>query len=188
MTMNAPRRIIHSREAGVSTGKVSNSRGRGTTPALAATAAVLSIAACGSSAKPGAAGPPASRLEFSQCMRSHGVSGFPDPSSTGAARGPNSTTIFGIVVPSTIDASAPAFRSATQDCAKAITGSAPKPAISARQRTQMIARAQCMREHGVPNFPDPTFTANGISVFFGPGVDPQSPAFVNAQRMCGSGA
>ena len=45
----------------------------------------------------------------------------------------------------------------------------------------MIARAECMREHGVPNFPDPTFTADGISVFFGPGVDPQSPAFVNAQ-------
>jgi hypothetical protein len=52
--------------------------------ALAGTA--LLAAACGSGGPPAAAGTTAYQkaLAYSQCMRSHGVPGFPDPQSNGA--------------------------------------------------------------------------------------------------------
>ncbi|MBV9466761.1 MAG: hypothetical protein JO206_13540 [Solirubrobacterales bacterium] len=50
-----------------------------------------------------------------------------------------------------------------------------------------LAYANCMRSHGVPDFPDP----NGQGYFVihgGPGTDlaPSSPAFQTAERACGS--
>jgi len=47
-----------------------------------------------------------------------------------------------------------------------------------------------MREHGVPNYPDPTFTGNahGITVSSGgTGINPRSPAFQQAEKICGGG-
>jgi hypothetical protein len=47
-----------------------------------------------------------------------------------------------------------------------------------------------MREHGVPNFPDPVITVNGhgISQASGAaGINPRSPAFQQAQKICGGG-
>jgi hypothetical protein len=42
-----------------------------------------------------------------------------------------------------------------------------------------------MRSHGVPNFPDPTFTGGHIEIR-APGVDPNSPAYKAAAATCGS--
>ena len=54
----------------------------------------------------------------------------------------------------------------------------------------MVTWAKCMRSHGLPDFPDPTFTAHGIRMAIrgGPGSDlnPQSPAFQAAQKACQS--
>jgi hypothetical protein len=54
-----------------------------------------------------------------------------------------------------------------------------------------LAYAQCMRAHGVPDFPDPVFHSNGgggisISLKVGAGSDlsPSSPAFQAAQQVC----
>jgi hypothetical protein len=43
--------------------------------------------------------------------------------------------------------------------------------------------AQCMRAHGVPNYPDPGGAASGPS-FAGSGLDVGSPAFKAAQQAC----
>jgi hypothetical protein len=46
--------------------------------------------------------------------------------------------------------------------------------------------AQCMRKHGVPNFPDP---GSGGSIAIGgrgSGIDPNSPAFKSAMQACRS--
>jgi hypothetical protein len=43
--------------------------------------------------------------------------------------------------------------------------------------------SQCMRAHGVPNFPDPT-AQGGISITSASGIDPSSAAFRSAQRFC----
>ncbi len=43
--------------------------------------------------------------------------------------------------------------------------------------------ANCMRAHGVTNFPDPS-PGGGIQIGPGSGINPQSPAFQAAQKAC----
>jgi hypothetical protein len=58
--------------------------------------------------------------------------------------------------------------------------------MSASQQAAALAFARCMRSHGVPNFPDPTFTATPSG---GPSQqvlpNPQAPAFKAAAAACG---
>jgi len=117
-------------------------------------------------------------------MRSHGVPGFPDPG--GATPSGPSTTIFGIVLPSTIDVKSPAFQSAMSACQKLITGGASKPGVSAAQKLAALKFSQCMRTHGVSNFPDPVFKNGRIGLGIGPGNNPNSPAFLQAEKACGT--
>lgn len=49
-----------------------------------------------------------------------------------------------------------------------------------------LAYAQCMRNHGVPNFPDPVATPSGGYGFRTTGIDPQSAAFQGAVQACRS--
>ena len=53
-------------------------------------------------------------------------------------------------------------------------------------KQRLLAFAACMRSHGVPRYPDPTFSNGGVSQGFGPedGVDSSSPAFREAQKTC----
>jgi hypothetical protein len=155
--------------------------------ALAGTAVVVVLAGCGSggagtsaAAASGAPNPKASAdlLKFSQCMRAHGVSNFPDPSPRGG---------IDIGQSSGLDPRSPSFQAAQTACMKLLPGGGPGAhPLSAAQRRQLLANAQCMRTHGVPNFPDPTFQSGGVSVRFGPGsgINPQSPAFQNAAKQC----
>jgi hypothetical protein len=53
---------------------------------------------------------------------------------------------------------------------------------SGKSPQQAFQFAQCMRAHGVPNFPDPN--GNGIQITPNSGVNPQSPAFRTAQNDC----
>jgi hypothetical protein len=176
---------------------------RSTTVAVAVAVAAggLGLAACGGSSAPGnaAASKAASGLRFAQCMRSHGVPSFPDPGGNGhggiqiqqsqRAGSGASMTVNGVSV------SAPAFQSAMQTCQKDLpNGGHPTAAQTAQARAQALAMSRCMRSHGVPNFPDPTFRTGpgggvGIGIDFGPGsgIDPSSPAFQAAQRACGFG-
>jgi len=50
-------------------------------------------------------------------------------------------------------------------------------------QTQMVQYTDCMRTHGVPNYPDPG--PNGKTDFNGTGVDPNSPFVENANKICG---
>jgi hypothetical protein len=46
--------------------------------------------------------------------------------------------------------------------------------------------SECMRKHGVPNLPDPTFgPSGGITQGVGPGANSQSPAYEHALAVCG---
>ena len=49
--------------------------------------------------------------------------------------------------------------------------------------SQGIRLANCMRAHGVPNFPDPSAGGGGVNLA-GTGINPQSPAFTAARRAC----
>jgi hypothetical protein len=65
--------------------------------------------------------------------------------------------------------------------ALAACGSSNKPVAS--NADQGIELAQCMRSHGVPNFPDIP-AGGGIDFSPGSGINPRSPAFQAAQQAC----
>lgn len=159
--------------------------------------AAMTLAACGGSSKPATpktVSQQSAALALSRCMRANGVPNFPDPSSNGTIQAQgngNTMTVNGVPV------SAPAFQRATSKCA----GKLPKgPALSASQISHLkqaaIKFAECMRAHGVPNFPDPQIQVaaggQGIGVRMGApgnsGINPRSPAFEKAQQECGSRA
>jgi hypothetical protein len=114
-------------------------------------------------------------------MRSHGVPNFPDPSSGGGISiGPGSG----------IDPNSPKFRAAQQACQKVLpNGGQPSPQQLAKMQQHLLAFSACMRSHGVPDFPDPTFPTGGgaqLRIRGGSGSDlnPQSPRFQAAQTAC----
>lgn len=162
---------------------------------LSVLGAALGLAACGSATpNSDASASPQSdvaksnkALAFARCMRSHGVPNFPDPGSGGRInlqiqRTPNSTSVNGVEV------NGPAFQSAMQACRSYLPGGGhPSAAQSAKMRAQALAMSRCMRTHGVPNFPDPQFQDGGAGIrLSGTGIDPNSPAFKNAEKACGS--
>jgi hypothetical protein len=68
------------------------------------------------------------------------------------------------------------------------SGSSNRP--SAQQlRSDGLKFSQCMRSHGVPNFPDPVAGSGGhgfrISITPSSGIQPFSPSFKAAQSTCG---
>jgi hypothetical protein len=160
--------------------------------ACVAICGTLALAACGSSSPNSTATAAGSNTiamldKFSACMRDHGVSGFPDPSTTETPNG------FGIDgynfdLPSNLNPQSPAYESADKTCQPLIgtAGGAPHQ-ILAKARAAALAHAECMRKHGVPHFPDPTVSGagGGITVKSGSGgINPQSPAFQQAQKIC----
>ncbi len=155
-------------------------------------ACALALGACGSSArKPTAdANGYSQSLKFAACMRSHGVSNYPDSSPSG--RG----TVLKITPGSGLNPQSPSFRSAQQACAKLMPGAfgAP-PQMSASQYRSALKFAGCMRSHGLSSFPDPArsvsasagpiFVVRGMEFELGSGLNPASPAFTRAAAACG---
>jgi len=167
--------------------------------------AAVALAACGSSdpstttaASNSSASKNASGLAFASCVRAHGVPNFPDPTSNGqggiqiqqsqrSGSGPT-TSVNGVQV------NGPAFQGAMKDCQHYLpNGGHPTAAQTAQAKAKALAMSRCMRSHGVPNFPDPTFRTGpgggvgiGIQISNGSGIDPSSPAFQAAQKECGS--
>jgi hypothetical protein len=127
-------------------------------------------------------------LAFAECMRAHGLPHFPDPIPNGSSAPTGVDMVFGFAVgPGTgVNIQSPAFHSAIQSCQKLLTGGRPRPGVSATLRSQLVAHAQCMRDHGVADFPDPKFpTSGGIATFDPPGINLQSPAYRKAVQACG---
>jgi hypothetical protein len=79
----------------------------------------------------------------------------------------------------------PVVASAAKTCKEYMAPSGAPPALSESQRQAAIADAACMRTHGLPNFPDPTFSGPNQRLNLGPGLNPQSPAVERAAKACG---
>jgi hypothetical protein len=144
------------------------------------------MAGCGSAANTGTNGATADQaLQYVRCLRSHGVPTFPDPSPGG--RLPN--------IPSDIDTTAPAFRSAQDACARLMPGGSGPGTIA--ETGTLLAVARCMRNHGLPDFRDPTTSpppppppgSHAGTAVGGPGgylaFPPSSPALTRAMVACG---
>jgi hypothetical protein len=166
-------------------------------------AAAVALAACGGSTptKPSqqaAVNGGGNGLKLAECMRSHGVPDFPDPSSGGGSsiqQSPNGGTHSITVDGHQLNVSGPAFQKAMQTCQRL---QPQGPPISGAQLAKLqkgaLRMAQCMRSHGVTNFPDPQVGTgpggHGISMRLGAkggggsGINPQAPAFQAAQKIC----
>ena len=119
----------------------------------------------------------AAGVRFAACMRSNGVSNYPDPDAQG---------VITITISSALNPSSPLFQKAHSDCQKLIpAGRAPSAAQQRQHKAKALAFAACMRAHGVPHYPDPTFGSGGtISQSLGRGdADPSSPIVQAAQKM-----
>jgi hypothetical protein len=150
----------------------------------AAMAAVLGFAVlaagCGGSNGSGSARSASTKAQFlaySRCMRSHGVSDFPDP--TTPAGGGVAFSING-GPGSDLNSNNPTYKSANQTCrallpagVQSATGRSPKIAAEVRW-------ARCMRSHGVPSFPDP----NNQGAFDSAKFNDTTPAFHTASKAC----
>ena len=89
-------------------------------------------------------------VKFAECMRKNGVREFPDPDASGAL------TIDGVANGSSLDTSSAAFKQAISACKDlqppGFTGGKRSP----EQQQAALKFAQCIRDNGVKDFPDPT--------------------------------
>jgi hypothetical protein len=126
-------------------------------------------------------------LEFARCMRSHGVSNFPDDL--------NFQNIPGL------NPSAPAFKTAQTACQHLLpVKTAPAAAPSARTHAKLVRLANCLRAHGYPNMPDPRpdpppTHSSQYGTLYGEGdywigipisIDAHGAAFVRTATACGA--
>jgi hypothetical protein len=121
---------------------------------------------------------------YSACMRKNGVPNFPDPDSEGQIRITGGQTANGRKFG--LDPNSPQFRRAQQACRRfQPNGGKPDPQQVANDQQQALKFSQCMRSHGVPKFPDPTFRPDGGSLLaIGKDLNPDSPQFKAAQKAC----
>jgi len=109
-------------------------------------------------------------VAYSQCMRANGVPKYPDPDSSGRLPKGDAQS-FG-VSSSTYQAAehtcqhllptGGSFDQQSHECIQA--GDCP-PALVQQMLTAQRKFAQCMRIHGVPNWPDPVIGPNGGPIF-----------------------
>lgn len=118
---------------------------------------------------------------FASCMRSHGVSNFPDPNSSGE--------IPKIQVVAASQANRNTFIAAQTACIHlAPNGSLGRQETAQQKRTQLadeLSFANCMRSHGVARFPDPTAQGDlSVAKVQAAGVDVHSPTVLRTVQTC----
>ena len=150
----------------------------GVLPAAAGLAVLAAACGGGRTSTTEGSSPYQKAVAYAQCMRSHGVPGFPDPDGKGnfLIKGPR------------LGGSAQQQRSADQACRHLLPNGGQ---MTAAQQQKALSRAlrfaACMRAHGLPSFPDPTVDKGGISMRLGgSGITPNSPRLQAAMHACRS--
>jgi hypothetical protein len=158
-------------------------------PWLAAVSAaiVLLTVACGGGS-PGPAASPGQALyqralAYSRCMRSHGVPDFPI-----LKQGPGGSLIHPVSPPAGM-LSAPGYDAAFRACLNLAVIGGGSPARYRAIALKGLKQAECMRVHGITDFPSPGAIDGGLHVpdFTAIGVDPHTLQFHAAARACGLG-
>jgi hypothetical protein len=142
--------------------------------------ALLAAACGGSRSSTGSGGSPsaggettaASFLAYSVCMRSHGVPNYPDPDSDGQLAKPDAHHLG--VSSSKLQATQRACQHLLPNKGRAIDADSITQCMMAEDCPRSLVQhlldeerifAECMRSHGVPNWPDPVSDSRGRPVF-----------------------
>jgi hypothetical protein len=115
-------------------------------------------------------------LAFARCLRANGLPKWPDPTSSGAFdKSKLRQTGYSV-----------AQMRAVEDgpCRHLLPASPAAPTITAADRTDYLEAAACMRSHGYPNFPDPTFPNNNVHLDIPSSIDQNSAQFRGAATTC----
>jgi hypothetical protein len=90
-------------------------------------------------------------VQFAECMRDNGVSDFPDPPASGQL------TIDGVVNGSSLDPDSAAWEAAIAACKDLQpAGFTGDEEVTDSEQEARLEFAQCIRDNGVEDFPDPT--------------------------------
>ncbi|HTD10098.1 MAG TPA: hypothetical protein VK680_14530 [Solirubrobacteraceae bacterium] len=129
------------------------------------------------------ASPGSEAVAYSACVRAHGVPNFPDPKVTVSGNGVK----VAIGINPSISSN-PHFKSAQQACNKLLPGGGPggesSHPISPQEQSQYLKAAACIRAHGIPSFPDPTFSGGGVHLPKTAGLDLHSSQVRAAEEAC----
>lgn len=145
---------------------------------IVAVAAVSLLAAgCGgSSSRAAAATGQTGLVAYSNCIRSHGVPNFPDPTSSEG------------IPKDEIPVSNPKLPGASNACEHLMPagGLGPRTLQSPRARlSDALSFARCMRSHGLNGFPDPTAHGDlSVEMVQAQGIDLHSPAVLQTVHDC----
>jgi hypothetical protein len=112
-------------------------------------------------------------------MRAHGVTNFPDPNSHGQ--------LFVQGSPGNgLDRNNKTFQAAQKACQSKMP--APTKAQQAQAAQNALKMSECMRRHGIKDFPDPDTSGGHVTLKINgsPGSDlnPNNPLFQAAQKAC----
>jgi hypothetical protein len=134
----------------------------------------LLAAACAGGSSPSAGSTAYQKgVAYAQCMRSHGEPSFPDPDSQG-----NFNT-------GGIDNRTSQYQSANKSCAHLLPNNGQPTAQNQKVVSAALKYAQCMRSHGITDFPDPTVQNGGAAIGLGEkNADQSSPQYQTAQHAC----
>jgi hypothetical protein len=125
-------------------------------------------ASASTSAGTGAQGDP---FKFAQCMRDNGIKNFPDPGAAGSVGGngpPAGSTNEQVTA-------------ATAKCKQYLPNGGEMPKTNPQELERARKFAQCMRDNGVPDFPDPQGDGGSRSI---PLDKANSPAFKATEAKC----
>ena len=116
-------------------------------------------------------------------MRTHGEPNMPDITIDGSGN----LHMDGVPGPG-FDPNSPQYNSAANTCKHLLPsrGSvAGAGTITPADQAAYLRAAACMRSHGIPNFPDPTFQNNSVTFnASGPGIDTKSSQYTSALATC----
>jgi len=112
-------------------------------------------------------------LKFAQCMRDHGISWFPDPKPGVGVQ---------INIPGSQDKAK--FDAANTACKKFMPNGGTPQKMDPAQLEQARQMSQCMRDHGITNFPDPNPNGGMMLDLNKVGSGPGDPKFDAADKAC----
>ncbi len=159
---------------------------------IAAAALALLGAACsggppstGSAGSPDAGGSANSQagIDYARCMRSHGVPKYPDPSSSNElANGLPKVSL------QQLEVSSSRYQAAQNACAHLLPNGGQLTQTQSQEDLNAMRRyARCMRSHGLPNWPGPTYDSAagwGFNLVHVHGFDPNSPQIDHKMSEC----